>query len=150
MKVTIRSNTSFCGVIEKKLNSPVVPVQFKGQTYDVSRKAERFAKKAGEILIPFGTAIGILNTAIRAFAETAVPAAAGATSIGAKLMPLVYMVQDFAFPVGIGVATWGLVEVIIGNVGSGKQKIKYSIIGYVGIFVLPFVFESIKAAFRGV
>lgn len=79
----------------------------------------------------------------------AVAAAAGKVSLWGKFLPLVHMVQEFAMPVGVVVATWGLIEIIMGNLGSGKEKVKYSLIGYIGVFVIPMVFEAIASAFKG-
>lgn len=91
-------------------------------------------------------------TAMASLKQMAVPAMAAAKTSGlwAHFLPLVHMVQDFALPVGVIVATWGLIEIIIGNVASGKEKLKYSIIGYIGIFIIPMIFEAIRAAFQGV
>lgn len=91
--------------------------------------------------IPASFGLGALSTAKMAFA-------AGTESIGEKLKPLIQIVQDLALPVGIVVASWGLLEVIMGNFPSGKEKIKYALIGFVGMFIIPEVFYAISSAFR--
>lgn len=66
--------------------------------------------------------------------------------LAAALQPVIAMLQELALPVGIGMAIWGLIEVIIGNPG-GKDKLKWSLIGYAGVFVVPFFFFQIRNAF---
>ena len=72
--------------------------------------------------------------------------AAGTSGLGDRLLPLLNMVQDLSLPVGIVVASWGLIDIIVGN-PQGKDKIKNAIIGYVGMFLIPEVFYGIHAAF---
>lgn len=84
-------------------------------------------------------AYGLLTAANTVLAATGDPAS--------RIQPLIHLLQDLALPVGIIVATWGLIEIIIGN-PSGKQKIKYSVFGYAGIFLIPEIFYAIRDAFR--
>ncbi|MDD3655122.1 MAG: hypothetical protein PHO01_13265 [Desulfotomaculaceae bacterium] len=71
----------------------------------------------------------------------------GGMGIASALTPIINMLQELALPVGIAMAIWGLIEIIIGNPG-GKDKIKYSILGYVGCFVIPYFFYKIGTAFQ--
>lgn len=103
---------------------------------DLDKKVNRVFKR---YVIPNATAIGIINMAQTAYA--------GTDSIGDKLMPLLRMLQDLALPLGIIVASWGLIEIILGNFPQGKEKIKYAIIGFVGMFVIPEVFYTIRDVF---
>ncbi len=64
-----------------------------------------------------------------------------------KLWPLVGKLQEFGLAVGIGMSLWGLCRIIMGD-PSGKQQIWQSIIGFVGLFVLPEVFFAIWGAFN--
>lgn len=75
---------------------------------------------------------------------------ANSKDLADRLMPLIEMIQNLALPIGIGVATWGLVEIIVGNFGSGKGKIKYAVIGFTGMFIIPEIFYAIRDAFQGV
>lgn len=95
-------------------------------------------------IIPTSTGIGLFLIGDTVFAEDGTKM----DGLADKLMPLIKMIQDLALPIGIGVATWGLIEVIIGNFGSGKNKIKYAIIGFAGMFVIPEIFYAIRSAFQ--
>ncbi len=64
-----------------------------------------------------------------------------------KLWPLVGKLQEFGLAVGIGMSLWGLCRIIMGD-PSGKQQIWQSIIGFVGLFMLPEVFFAIWEAFN--
>ena len=58
------------------------------------------------------------------------------------LQPVISMLQELALPIGIGMSIWGLIEICIGNPG-GKEKIKYAILSYVGVFIIPYFFYQI-------
>lgn len=64
------------------------------------------------------------------------------------LWPLIELLQDFAFPVGVGIAVWGLIEVMLDN-PKGKDRVKQAFVCYIGIFVIPYLFVVIKNAFQG-
>lgn len=85
--------------------------------------------------------LGVLNMAGQALA------ASGAVSLADRMLPLIHMVQDLALPAAIVVSSWGLIEVIIGNIESGKEKLKYSVIGFIGMFLVPEIFYAIRDAF---
>lgn len=121
--------------------------------YDPARNMEAFLDKLKDIM-QWAVPLTAVTSAMNAFtsralaaAPEAVVATAKTSALWVKFQPLIHMVQDFALPVGVIVATWGLIEIIMGNRPSGKEKLKYSIIGYIGIFVIPMVFEAIRAAF---
>ncbi len=105
----------------------------------VNEKEINIENNLDKYFIPAAVIVGIMNVANN------VNAYSGNMEEASK--PLIRMVQDFAFPVGVIMATWGLIEMIIGN-PSGKEKTKWAIIGYVGIFVIPMVFSQIRAAFQ--
>ena len=89
--------------------------------------------------VPGAVAVGMLNVTTPTFAAT--------SDITEKLTPLMGMLQDLALPLGIIVASWGLIEIILGNFPQGKEKIKYSVVGFVGIFAIPEVFYTIRDIF---
>lgn len=107
------------------------------ESEDIDEKVDNFFKK---FAVPASVAVGAWNISSKAFAA--------ATDIGAKMKPLLEIIQDLALPVGIIVASWGLIEIIMGNYPGGKEKIKYALIGFVGMFVIPEIFYTIKDAFR--
>lgn len=128
------------------------PMQF-GR--DPEKMIKAFFTKIG---VPVSVAIGALNAAGKTYAsaitdkaqDVAVMAQAGGLhSLGDRLMPIIKMVQDLALPVGIVVASWGMIEMILGNIESGKHKMKWAIIGFCGMFLIPEVFFAIRDAFQG-
>lgn len=98
-------------------------------------------QKVRRILLPLTAGLSLLSH------STAVLAATPARGVADNLMPIVHMLQDFAFPVGLGIGIWGLIEYIMDN-PAGKEKVKKAIIGYIGIFVLPSIFTAIRDAFN--
>lgn len=123
-------NAYFC-------NQPAID----GLTYDTARKIEQQVQKFGKITLPASVAAGVL-------AMTQNALAANTPNLATKMQPIIHMVQDLALPVGITVSTWGLIEIMIGNPG-GKQKIKYAVIGYIGIFLIPILFYMIRDGLGG-
>ena len=115
----------------------------KSRVYDLleqpnlEEKVEVVFKRYG---IPSAIGIGLLNIATTA-------SAAGTDTIGEKLKPLLQILQDLALPLGIIVASWGLIEIIIGNFPQGKEKIKYAVVGFVGMFIIPEIFYTIRDVF---
>jgi putative heme degradation protein len=83
--------------------------------------------------------------AVAVFAQQQLAAPTG--TFMTRLAPLLHMFQEIALPVGIIVSTWGLVEIIMGNVDVGKTKLKWSIVCYIGIFLIPELFYAIHDAF---
>jgi len=144
-------------------SSPVAVTEF-GSDIDVATKPKtetlrdrltRIREAAKKHLIPLTTGINLLAVApISSLAgQYSIPVATQVTTAGVKpiigiapaLQPVISMLQEFALPVGIGMAIWGLIEIIIGNPG-GKDKIKYAMLGYIGVFVIPYFFYQIKGA----
>lgn len=119
----------------------VSPIQYESlQTNILDNRVHRVFKNA---VLPLSAGAGVLSMSVPAHAATR-----EGINLADRLMPIISMIQELALPVGIGVATWGLVEVIIGNFGGGRQKIKYAVIGFVGMFIIPEVFYAIKDAFQ--
>ena len=125
------------------------------RTETLRDRLARIREAAKRHILPLTTGINLLATApISAVAgQYSVPVATQITTAGIKpiigiapaLQPVISMLQELALPVGIGMAIWGLIEIIIGNPG-GKDKIKYAMLGYIGVFIIPFFFYQIKGA----
>lgn len=94
-------------------------------------------------VMPAATFCSVLTSAM----NHAMAATSTANGISMALMPLIAMIRDLALPVGIAVSSWGLVEIMIGNLPSGKQKLKFSIIGFIGMYVIPAIFYAIRQGF---
>jgi len=132
-------------------SSPAVITEPKTET--LRDRLARIREAAKRHILPLTTGINLLATApISAMtgqysvANQAVPVAAKTyMGIAPALQPVISMLQELALPVGIGMAIWGLIEIIIGNPG-GKNKIKYAMLGYIGVFVIPYFFYQIKGA----
>jgi len=123
-------------------SSPVVvftpDINAEPKTETLRDRLTRIREAAKKHLIPLTTGINLLATA-------PISAVTGQYSVATALQPVISMLQELALPVGIGMAIWGLIEIIIGNPG-GKDKIKYAMLGYIGVFIIPFFFYQIKGA----
>lgn len=108
---------------------------------DFDKKISKFFKKYA---IPTAVGAGIMNiaTKVNAMGDTDV--------LADKMLPIIKIVQDLSLPIGIIVASWGLIEVIIGNFPAGKEKIKYAVIGFIGMFIIPEVFYTIREVFGNI
>jgi len=134
-------------------SSPVAVTKPQPKTETLRDRLARIREAAKRHILPLTTGINLLATApISAMtgqysvANQAVPVANTAyIGIAPALQPVISMLQELALPVGIGMAIWGLIEIIIGNPG-GKDKIKYAMLGYIGVFIIPFFFYQIKGA----
>jgi hypothetical protein len=114
----------------------------------------------GKVALPLSLGAGVLNSlssakaAVVAFSSkstllaTTGNAVAVGTGLADKLQPLIHLVQDLALPVGICTATWGVIEVMLGN-PAGTRKIKNSVIGFVAIFIIPYVFYAVRDGLQG-
>jgi len=122
--------------------APVAKVMVKEETI---QKLQHF----GRIALPISFGLGVLNmTKFAHAAEVMVNTATAGASIADKLKPLIHLAQDLALPVGVGVAIWGIVEMMCQNPNGGR-KVKTSILGFAGIFVIPYVFYAIRDALQG-
>jgi len=137
------------------VESKAVAVTVQPKTETLRDRLTSIREAAKRHILPLTTGINLLATApISAVAgQYSVPVATQVTLAGVKpvmgiapaLQPVISMLQELALPVGIGMAIWGLIEIIIGNPG-GKDKIKYAMLGYIGVFVIPYFFYQIKGA----
>jgi hypothetical protein len=75
--------------------------------------------------------------------------ASGGTPFTDALWPLIRMLQDFALPVGVGVAIYGMIEHMLDN-PAGKKRVAAAGFGYVGVFLIPVMFRAIQYAFKGI
>lgn len=62
-----------------------------------------------------------------------------------QLLPIVHLIQDLALPVAIVIGCWACIEWIVGS-PAWKHKLKGSIIGLVGIYLIPFLYQAIGSA----
>ena len=104
---------------------------------DLDKKVNRFYKK---FVMPASISIALLNMSTRAFAKEQNPLSDG-------LYPAIRLIQEFAFPLGVVVSSWALLELMVGNVAAAKEKLKFSIMGFVGMFLVPEVFYMIRDMF---
>ena len=134
-------------------SKPVAVTEAEPKTETLRDRLARILEAVKKHLIPLTTGINLLAMAPisslagqYSVANQAVPVASKAyIGIAPALQPVISMLQELALPVGIGMAIWGLIEIIIGNPG-GKDKIKYAMLGYIGVFIIPFFFYQIKGA----
>lgn len=119
----------------------ITPVKF--EYVEANKLDDKVEKIFKNRVIPASIGVGMMSMGNVVFADDG-----KIGGLADRLMPLINMIQDLALPIGIGVATWGLIEIIIGNFGSGKSKIKYAVIGFAGMFIIPEVFYAIRSAFQ--
>ena len=133
----------------------------KAKTETLRERFTRYRPALKKNLVPVFSGLNLaavypVSAAANTYNVTTAQAAAGgqiwaapvaaSPSLGLALAPIIQMLQELALPVGIGMAIWGLIETMIGNPG-GREKIKWALISYVGVFIIPFFFYQIKAAF---
>ena len=156
--IQVRPESSPVVVVVVEESKTVAVTEVKPKTETLRDRLTRIREAAKKHIIPLTTGINLLAMApINALAgQYSVPVATVATSVPtgqswaiATWSPFLRMMQELALPVGIGMAIWGLIELILGNPG-GKDKIKSALLGYIGVFIIPFFFYQIKAAFSGV
>jgi len=118
------------------------------QWIEIGKKIEKIFKN---YLVPTSVFLSIMNLTSPVFAAIASTPAApvGTSNLIISLWPIITMVQDLALPVGIIVSIWGMVEMIIGSPGW-KQKLKFAVIGYISMFIIPTFFVAIHNAFSTV
>ena len=61
------------------------------------------------------------------------------------LQIIIKLFQEFAYYIGMGYATWGAIEYAMDN-PAGADKAKRAVVGFIGIYVIPVIFTSIKNA----
>ena len=120
------------------------------QWIEVGKKVEKLFKN---YLVPTSVVLSVINLASPVLAVVSpVPTVGnpvGTANLIVSLWPIITMVQDLALPVGIIVSIWGMVEMIIGSPGW-KQKLKFAVIGYISMFIIPTFFVAIHNAFSPV
>ena len=60
--------------------------------------------------------------------------------------PIKDMLLGIADPVCYIACVWGVIELMIGKGSSGLNKIKYALLGYIGLNWLPVLMEMARAA----
>jgi len=118
------------------------------QWIEAGKKVEKAFKN---YLLPTSIILSAMNLAKPVLATIAPTPATpvGTSNLIVSLWPIITMVQDLALPVGIIVSIWGMVEMIIGSPGW-KQKLKFAVIGYISMFIIPTFFVAIHNAFSTV
>ena len=124
------------------------------QWIEAGKKVEKVFKN---YLVPISVILSVINLASPVLAVVSpVPTLTnpvgnpvGTANLIVSLWPIITMVQDLALPVGIIVSIWGMVEMIIGSPGW-KQKLKFAVIGYISMFIIPTFFVAIHNAFSPV
>ncbi|MNN48316.1 hypothetical protein D3C81_1627880 [compost metagenome] len=119
----------------------------------LERRIDKFFKRAA---VPTSALVGVLAELGQFYAEQvheavavfAYEEAVHSIALADRMRPLIHMLQDIAMPIGITVSLWGLIEVMMGNIESGKSKLKWAIIGFIGMFLIPEVFYAIRDAFQ--
>lgn len=129
-------------VTETVCEAPVNPLVLAHE-----EQVEKAIQRVGKFLIPSSISAGVFSIQTLAFAEETKQVAG--ESLISGLWPLIELLQSFAFPVGVGIAIWGIIEMMATGSPTGIRKIKLAIIGYVGIFLVPYLFEQIRLAFQG-
>lgn len=137
-KIILINEKEFLNSVEH-VKSDVIDVL---ESSNLDEKLNDFIKKWG---IPSSIVTSIMNVATNVHANEVTT---NTDKIGDKLQPLIDILQDLALPIGIIVSLWGLIEIIIGNLPSGKEKIKYAIIGFLGFFIIPEIFYTIREVFQ--
>jgi len=154
LKMIVRINGS---VLNPPCVYPLVTLEKEvlvNQWIEVGKKVEKLFKS---YLIPTSVVLSVINLASPVLAVVSpVPTLAnpvgnpvGTANLIVSLWPIITMVQDLALPVGIIVSIWGMVEMIIGSPGW-KQKLKFAVIGYISMFIIPTFFVAIHNAFSTV
>ena len=116
------------------------------QWIEAGKKVENIFRN---YLLPSSIVLSAINFANPVLAAIANPTPVGTANLIVSLWPIITMIQDLALPVGIIVSIWGMVEMIIGSPGW-KQKLKFAIIGYISMFIIPTFFIAIHNAFSTV
>lgn len=111
---------------------------------NLESRVDEFSSRVGKVILPLGVTTGMTAYTSRVMAQTQ-----EVTGLSTGFDPLIEMVQEFAFPIGVGMASWGLIEMMLGN-PNGKEKVRWSLICYVGIFVIPYTFEQIRVALSSI
>jgi len=71
-----------------------------------------------------------------------------ASGLEGRLWPLISRMQDFGLFIGIGFGLWGVYMIMVGN-PEGKNKLIQALVGFIGLYIVPEAFMSIRDAFRG-
>ncbi len=75
-------------------------------------------------------------------------AAPSSQEIKQKFQPIIRVIQDIAEPISYGMMMYGFIKMAMGGVGEGKKMIGNAVKGYVGVQMVPWVFDIIRDIFR--
>lgn len=82
------------------------------------------------------------------FSSSGTMFAAGVVGVNdASFYAILTKLQDFAFYIAVGWATWGLIEYILDK-PQGVERVKKAAWGLAGIYAIPTLFAMIRDTFR--
>jgi hypothetical protein len=104
------------------------------------RQLEQKVYRIGKKVVSAAVVMGIINTTVMIASAAVTGTPIAPVGIEHVLDPLIHMVQSFGVPVGIAVSSWGGIEIMMGNKDGGMRKIKYALLGFVAMFIVPYIF----------
>ncbi len=66
-------------------------------------------------------------------------------TVGEKAKPLIELLKDVAEPLAYGCYIWAFIRYILGQRAEAMQMFKSITWGYIGIQVLPWIFDIVKS-----
>lgn len=100
-------------------------------------------KKAKRKMLKLAVLFAILLQAGTAYA--APPTSA---DINEKFRPMIRLMQDLANPFALGMMIYGGLRYILGSTSEGKKMATDAFKGYVGIQMMPWLFDFVRDIFR--
>lgn len=86
----------------------------------------------------------VMQAAVTLILYNGMTTVAWAGSISQSVQPLIDVLKDLAEPVAYGFMVKGFLSIMAGNEHEGKKTIKYAIGGFLGIQLIPKLFEIVK------
>lgn len=86
----------------------------------------------------------VMQAAVTLILYNGMTTVAWAGSISEGVQPLIDVLKDLAEPVSYGFMVKGFLSIMAGNEHEGKKTIKYSLGGFLGIQLIPKLFDIVK------
>ncbi|MGI6226906.1 MAG: hypothetical protein ACOYJ1_11695 [Peptococcales bacterium] len=102
----------------------------------VIKECKEFFEYAGKMALKYSTYV---------YAGALVPPV-GSTGLTEKLWPLLGRIQEFGLWASIAMGLWCCCRILMGDSG-GKEMIWQTLLGFLGLFILPEIFLGIWKAF---